>query len=332
MLAGCFAGGSLRGLPLLWNLKQRTHSALKVFGCFRAFFVFCFWFHVLHRENNTEHMPEDDDSPTKNNSANKPLALSHKENPITGEGNPGSESREGNPRPHWADRIVAIFTGLIFLTYIASNYFSCNQLKLTKAAIDQSATNNASAIAAQQKIAQDGLAKSQENFDKSISSARDQLRLDQRAWLGVDNVIGQAKVGEIFTVTVYIKNTGKTPAKNVFIISDAMPVPKGSKPTFGYEKAPITEESRAMIAPNSIHKITSLRPQAPMDEPTLDSLKRRDIIQYMYGKGTYTDVFGCVHWFTYCYYLLTDAQNWGDCSKYNDTGDYPCQQTASLPH
>lgn len=41
-------GGSLRGLPLhfgklfLWHLKQRPHSSLKVFSCFRPFFVFCF--------------------------------------------------------------------------------------------------------------------------------------------------------------------------------------------------------------------------------------------------------------------------------------------------
>lgn len=38
----------------------------------------------------------------------------------------------GNKSPHWADRTVAVFTVLIFLTYITSNYFACQTLNEIK--------------------------------------------------------------------------------------------------------------------------------------------------------------------------------------------------------
>jgi hypothetical protein len=40
-------------------------------------------------------------------------------------------------RPHWADTAIAIFTGLMLITYITSNYFSCQQLKLTKKTFEE---------------------------------------------------------------------------------------------------------------------------------------------------------------------------------------------------
>ena len=178
-------------------------------------------------------MPEDGGSPTEKNAADEPL-VPRKENPITSEGNSGSESKDGNPRPHWADRIIAIFTGLIFLTYIGSNYFACRQMRLTKAAIDQSATNNAAAILAQQQIAQQSLSVSQENFRKSLDTTTEQLRLDQRAWLGVDGVSGEPKEKERWEITVAIKNTGKTPAKDVGFLASLHVIDKGEALTFDY--------------------------------------------------------------------------------------------------
>jgi len=58
-------------------------------------------------------------------------------------------------RPHWADSAIAIFTGLILITYITSNYFACQQLKSTGKALDA-------------------------NIEAS--------RTDQRAWLGVKDI------------------------------------------------------------------------------------------------------------------------------------------------
>lgn len=46
--------------------------------------------------------------------------------------------QDGHPRPHWADKAIAVFTMLTFLTYITSNYFVWKQLTLTQGALNAS--------------------------------------------------------------------------------------------------------------------------------------------------------------------------------------------------
>lgn len=47
-------------------------------------------------------------------------------------------SADVNNRPHWADKVMAAFTGLIFLTYIASDYFLWSQMRLSQDALHAS--------------------------------------------------------------------------------------------------------------------------------------------------------------------------------------------------
>src|ERR1700722_8613336 len=95
-----------------------------------------------------------------------------------------------NNRPHWADTAIAVFTGLILITYITGNWFSCQQLKLTRKALEQSQIDNAKAIAAQQAIAQQALNTSQANFTKSSQDSQNSFRDEQRAWVGVISLVG----------------------------------------------------------------------------------------------------------------------------------------------
>jgi hypothetical protein len=85
-----------------------------------------------------------------------------------------------NNRPHWADTAIAVFTGLMLITYITGNYFSCRQLRLTRDAMKQAKLDNAATISAQQAIAQSGLAASQQNFAKSSQDAQNSFRDEQR--------------------------------------------------------------------------------------------------------------------------------------------------------
>jgi len=45
--------------------------------------------------------------------------------------------RMTNNRPHWADTAIAVFTGLMLITYVTSNYFSCQQFRLTKRTLEE---------------------------------------------------------------------------------------------------------------------------------------------------------------------------------------------------
>ena len=112
-----------------------------------------------------------------------------------------------NNRPHWADTAIAVFTGLMLLTYITGNWFSCQQLKLTRKAVEQAQRNDAKAIAAQQAIAQSALTSSQQSFDKSFA-ARD---CPQRARHAAELILAHILTPHRGTVVRTSRRSGRTP-------------------------------------------------------------------------------------------------------------------------
>ena len=72
--------------------------------------------------------------------------------------------------------VIAVFTHLILITYITSDYFLWEQLGATKNALNQSQGDNAASISAQKEIAQNRTrVKSQENFSAASKSASQQF-------------------------------------------------------------------------------------------------------------------------------------------------------------
>src|ERR1017187_5605091 len=89
-------------------------------------------------------------------------------------------------RPHWRDRTLAVFTVLIFLTYLTSDYFLWRQLKITSGQLEQ-------------------------------------MKAADRPWIGIDRVDAgdcydpglpavNPKRGPVITICIQVKNYGKTPA------------------------------------------------------------------------------------------------------------------------
>ncbi len=54
-----------------------------------------------------------------------------------------------------------------------------------------------------------------DQLQAAVKNAQVSFRGDQRAWLGIENVVGFPAKGQPFIVTAYLKNTGKTPATNI---------------------------------------------------------------------------------------------------------------------
>jgi hypothetical protein len=279
---------------------------------------------LLCREHNTEHMPEKNDASTEKQSTS-PILSSGKEDPITRKRTNDPEGKEANPRPHWADRIIAIFTGLIFLTYIASNYFACRQMKLTKTAIEQSAANNSSAIIAQQGIAQHALAESQKSVDKSLGATIDNFHLDQRAWIAAMQVAGKPELDKPLEIIVTVKNTGKTFAKEFTNIAISEPVPRGKRPDFA--KGGKQRDSVSVIAPNGeyLMRLYPIKgsPTEKLNQFDFDALTSGDITLFVHGRLIYNDIFGCPHWTTFCT-KMTRSFLWESCSVHNDADDNRC--------
>src|SRR5437879_5170932 len=51
--------------------------------------------------------------------------------------------------------------------------------------------------------------------EDSVLLAKENTHLDQRAWMAIASISGAPNIGEVFRVTITIRNTGKTPAKKV---------------------------------------------------------------------------------------------------------------------
>jgi hypothetical protein len=71
-------------------------------------------------------------------SASSPPHVGEHENPHRSTDKDSSEDAGHTPatQPHWADRWIAILTGIILVTYIFGDYFSCRQLGITQRSVE----------------------------------------------------------------------------------------------------------------------------------------------------------------------------------------------------
>lgn len=207
--------------------------------------------------------------------------------------------------------MIACLTGVLVIVSLVGGFVSYLQFQATKASA-QAAQTRALAAVNTTRIAEGTL---KNNIEAS--------RLDQRAWIGVDNITGIPTKGSLFNITVTIKNTGKTPAKNVH----------PWKRDEGHLRIPNvkaqcrdglvsgTLKSTGFLNPGGVFFLT-LNPShgVPLRQELRDVLKPGELL-YVYGCITYDDVFDLPHWLTYCSFWDENTQGYDPCEKYNDTGD-----------
>ena len=168
--------------------------------------------------------------------------------------------------------------------------------------------------------------------EHSVALARENAHLDQRAWMAVSSISGAPNVGEVFRVTIEIRNTGRTLAKKVRIVPIVDPRADGSAPDFAkkveetaksYEAGPYGIVSEAVVPPNATSGSTLKASDGLLTQTALDGLKGEERV-FVYGKITYEDIFGRPHWITFCNVLTqTEAGGWQYMaySGYNEADD-----------
>jgi hypothetical protein len=165
----------------------------------------------------------------------------------------------------------------------------------------------------------------------SITLAKDTMQLDQRAWIVLESIAPVPlipEVGKTFGVTGVIKNTGKTPARNIVIYSIIEPVDAGRLPNFSYDGVP--KLIGGLLSPNIPATLPlNVLPDAKTKQPALFSQEQLDIFKskksviYAHGRIEYEDIFGNIHWMTYCSYLpFPPISSMAFCAEHNDTDDY----------
>jgi hypothetical protein len=186
----------------------------------------------------------------------------------------------------------------------------------------QTARDNAAAIAAQQVIAQQGLTASQQASDKSFAATVAQFHLEQRAWVAASESMSAIEPGKPIPFAISAVNTGKTFAKKVIIKSLA------SFSLKELTEAELTEAPK----PEAYSKITSvavLAPNFPAESKQSVPVKYVDRIlerlgsagyTYLWGEITYEDIFGQKHVTKYCGYRAAASSDvtFLQCRFHND--------------
>jgi hypothetical protein len=220
-------------------------------------------------------MPEQHHSNDQEETPSIPTVPAHTE-PIGSE-NALRPKTQQDERPHWADRTIAIFTVLIFLTYITSDYFLWRQLKITNGQLEQ---NKAS------------------------------IRLEQRAWITVVPGVVSMTNGQVIQANVRVTNTGKTPAEHLtgHVITTFLKA--GERPDFNYGPGHLQGLIECgTLLPNNEQTPIILAVGAPPGGESGNLLAsdalRRDVesgamFSVTYGRLTYSDIFGTEHWLTFC--------------------------------
>jgi hypothetical protein len=153
----------------------------------------------------------------------------------------------------------------------------------------------------------------------AVSTAREQMRLDQRAWLVFKKIgPGPPELGKPWQVSIYFDNSGKTPARNAswYCVDE---LAKDESSVKWYRLSP--KDFPTMVAPNDEKYCTiPVSNGEPVPQKDLDVLTKGELSVFFYGAGTYEDVFGQFHWFTFCQFM-DRTKDIRICQTNNDTGD-----------
>jgi hypothetical protein len=153
---------------------------------------------------------------------------------------------------------------------------------------------------------------------KSIEITQNNIRLDQRAWVGVVEVVKpDFKVGSKVTFGVTFMNSGKTPARKLAVRMHIDVVPANQEVTPTYPTM-TTKSSVSVLQPGGRNNIHVLSDEA-VTQALIEALRNGSQIVYIFGEITYEDIFSRSHRTTFCMYIRENLEVVPtNCHYYND--------------
>jgi hypothetical protein len=164
----------------------------------------------------------------------------------------------------------------------------------------------------------------------SVTNADRNFRIDERAWMAFgfkDQGSITLTFNKSFLVPVELRNTGKTPAKNIHGVVVVGVFKKGEPLDFTYTfgHAHYGVQAGAVFPNGSIVesfeaiKHGQEHAEAIIFTPSLkDELFNARSFIVTYGRIDYNDIFGREHWTTYCRYVLHPELISDECTRYNN--------------
>jgi hypothetical protein len=157
----------------------------------------------------------------------------------------------------------------------------------------------------------------------AANTAASALHIDQRAWLSAWMTNDPYKEEELMHLTVHIRNSGHTFAKNSTINRNVAIVSKGAEPRSDDWKNDLTVTAGLIppgIGETWTHEIHS---SEKLDKTLSDALKDGTKIIYVRGRIDFDDIFpdSHRHWVSFCFHS-SSGTNWLTCNTGNDIDPY----------
>jgi hypothetical protein len=229
-----------------------------------------------------------------------------------------------------SSRVIAWLTAALVFISVISGFVSFLQFRAAK---DSANAALAASITAMQqlRIAEDANRLTMINTNlgerqsrAALSASIDQNRWDQRAWVGVVDVIPPwlengkrvyIKVAETGDIVLVISNSGRTPARKMKINAATAEGPKGKTFRAEYRDDGIDVSSLSTLFPAAQFNV---RLSTKGAIPYYSLIKSGDYVFYIFGEITYDDVFNRRHSTTFCFFTNADVDAANACDTYND--------------
>jgi len=168
---------------------------------------------------------------------------------------------------------------------------------------------------------------------RSTDNTIEAFRMDERAWVELDQVKPipfsprDSKFGAVFEYDLYLKNVGKTAARDVEFRanrSGAIGSPANGNDAKGLEwdqeqlmmgkvpsgaDIPFLNPFERVLAPNT----TTVNPFVFRGQEPINGM-----VHYFIGRVDYSDVFGIKHWKKFCFFVASPRGEFWPCREGND--------------
>lgn len=159
---------------------------------------------------------------------------------------------------------------------------------------------------------------SQKSTKNAVQAIQEQMRLDQRAWVGPRTFVilnPPLEANKPIEIGLEYSNLGKTPALNVSGFAQPGLYVSTTQLNFSKWGQPLEGERGAQFPGFSSHIVREF-PAIP-DPVFVDFLKEKSFL-YIYGNIEYDDIFGFHHWTHFCLRYLVPSHGFVYCETFND--------------
>jgi hypothetical protein len=172
-----------------------------------------------------------------------------------------------------------------------------------------------------------------QNAEQSIRATQEQMRLDERAWVGVSGISITLDPSKPLKFETRVVILGKSPATSIVTKLGMNSFPKDHvlRPSdIVLDKRELKNGTAVPMGSFPVREIGA-DPVNPMEQATIEAILGKTYVGYFFGETTYRDIFRMRHWTRFCFVIPSgNSDDSYPCPIYNDS-DGDTNPTRSNP-